>query len=85
MSVTSEKLIVILRENRGMLLDILTAPVELKGPDLEAMPDMSVVMDESGDVWQKRGGVWCSYETSDHTSTRLARFGPFRILHIGKA
>jgi hypothetical protein len=67
------------------VLEHLDKPVDLKGPDLEAMNDLAVVMDDSSDVWQRRGGVWCGYEISDHSSTRLARYGPFRILYTGKA
>ncbi|WP_067573655.1 hypothetical protein [Nocardia acidivorans] len=49
--------------------------------DAAALPDRSIVVDRDGDVWQARGGVWCSYETSPCGSERLVnRFGPITLI-----
>lgn len=48
--------------------------------ELEALPDLSVVIDKHDDVSQKRGGRWCGYETADLTSKQLAKYKPIRVL-----
>jgi hypothetical protein len=48
--------------------------------ELEALPELSVVMDGNHDVSQKRGGRWCGYESADLTSTKLAKYGRLYIL-----
>ena len=48
--------------------------------ELDALPNMSVVMDNCDDVSQKRGGQWCGYETADLTSKQLAKYGPLTVL-----
>lgn len=50
--------------------------------ELDGLPEESVVIDYEGDVSQKRGGLWCGYETAPLNSTRLARIaGPFTVLY----
>jgi hypothetical protein len=49
---------------------------------LEALPDLTVVIDKHGDVSQKRGsGEWCTYESAPMTSRRLAKYGPVTVLY----
>lgn len=48
--------------------------------ELDALPNMSVVMDNCDDVSQKRGGQWCGYETADLTSKQIAKYGPLTVL-----
>lgn len=50
---------------------------------VEDLPVGSVVLDDAGDVWQRRyENCWCSYETAAFGSERLAHhFGPFRVLY----
>lgn len=51
--------------------------------ELDALPDHSVISDNDDDIWQKRGGEWCSYETSRCTSPRLLKYHPLTVLHEG--
>lgn len=53
--------------------------------ELEALPDGSVVRDSSGDVAEKRGGVWCAFETAPMTNHRLAKYTPIIVLHEPEA
>ena len=48
--------------------------------ELEALPERSVVLDRDGDAFQRRGGLWCSYETSRLGSRKLAKFRPITVL-----
>lgn len=48
--------------------------------ELDALPELSVVIDKHDDVSQKRGGQWCGYETADCTSQRIAKYGPLTVL-----
>ncbi|MER2087508.1 hypothetical protein [Rhodococcus sp. (in: high G+C Gram-positive bacteria)] len=48
--------------------------------ELDALPNMTVVMDNCDDVSQKRGGQWCGYETADLTSKQIAKYGPLTVL-----
>lgn len=48
--------------------------------ELEALPEMSVVIDGNYDVSQKRGGLWCGYEAAPLTSTKLIKFGRLYLL-----
>lgn len=48
--------------------------------ELDALPDLSVVIDKHDDVSQKRGGQWCGYETADCPSQRIAKYGPLTVL-----
>lgn len=47
--------------------------------ELDALPNMTVVMDNCDDVSQKRGGQWCGYETADLTSKQIAKYGPLTV------
>ena len=50
--------------------------------DLDELPDLTAVIDKFDDVWQYRGGLWCSYETAPHGSERLFnKFSPLRVLY----
>lgn len=49
--------------------------------ELEALPEMSVVIDGNDDVSQKRGGLWCGYEAAPLTSTKLIKFGRLYLLY----
>lgn len=49
--------------------------------ELEALPDGSIIGDSAGDVAEKRGGVWCAYETAPMTNARLAKYTPITVLH----
>lgn len=51
--------------------------------ELDALPDESVVRDFSGDVAEKRAGVWCSYETEPMSNARMAKYLPGIVLHEG--
>lgn len=53
--------------------------------DLDALPDLSVVIDKHDDVSQKRGGRWCGYETAVLTSKQIAKYGPLTILFTPEA
>ncbi|AWN03242.1 hypothetical protein PBI_APPA_61 [Microbacterium phage Appa] len=54
--------------------------------EIDVLPDRSVVLDRDGDVWQYRGGLWCSYETASIGSERLARkYGPITVLSRGES
>lgn len=49
---------------------------------LDELPDLTAVIDKFDDVWQYRGGLWCSYETSPHGSERLfKKFSPLRVIY----
>lgn len=49
--------------------------------ELNALPEGAVVLDAQEDVWQRRGGEWCSYETAPEISEVLAkRYSPFEVL-----
>jgi hypothetical protein len=48
--------------------------------EIEALPDEAVIRDSAGDVAEKRGGVWCSYETAPMTSRQLAKYTPLDVL-----
>jgi hypothetical protein len=51
--------------------------------EVEALWDGSVVSDSAGDVSEKRGGLWCSYETAPMSDSRLAKYLPATVLHEG--
>ena len=54
--------------------------------ELLELPEHSVVLDAEGDVSQKRGGLWCGYETAPINSNKLARIAsPLTVLKEGKA
>lgn len=48
---------------------------------LDSMPDHTVIIDRDEDVWQYRGGLWCSYETSKHGSEWIfKKYSPLRVI-----
>jgi hypothetical protein len=53
--------------------------------DIEALPEGSVVVDRHDDVWQRRGGLWCSHETAAVDDRRLAKWAPLTVLRRGGA
>jgi hypothetical protein len=60
-------------------------PLPLTVAQLEALPELTVLLDHDDDVWQKRGGVWASYETEPAQSQRVIRYGPHVILYTPPA
>lgn len=48
--------------------------------ELEDLPDGTVIMDVMEDVTQKRGGLWCSFETAPMTDSIMAHSLPARIM-----
>lgn len=48
--------------------------------ELEDAPDGTVIMDRMEDVAQKRGGLWCLFETAPLTDRLMGRSLPARIL-----
>lgn len=53
--------------------------------EIEALPDRTVLLDASGDVWQRRRRLsdkrwWTSYESEPVTSERLAKWAPLTVL-----
>lgn len=53
--------------------------------EIEALTDGSIIRDSAGDVAEKRGGVWCSYETAPMSNERLAKYTPITVLHEGES
>ncbi|MEH6806291.1 MAG: hypothetical protein V7697_24985 [Rhodococcus erythropolis] len=53
--------------------------------ELDALPNMTVVMDNCEDVSQKRGGQWCGYETADLASKQIAKYGPLTVIFTPEA
>jgi hypothetical protein len=53
--------------------------------ELDALTDGAVVIDDSGDVSQLRGGFWCSYETGPMTNHRLAKYLPATVIHEARS
>jgi hypothetical protein len=51
--------------------------------ELEALPDGGVILDKFGDVSQRRGGEWCSYETAPATDREVTKWLPATVLHEG--
>ena len=52
--------------------------------ELDALPNLSVVLDSYEDVFQKRGGLWCSYETTELTSKQVWKYAPLVLLHTSE-
>lgn len=50
---------------------------------IEALPDGTVVADTTDDIFQLRGGLWCSYESVPLTGFQLAKYAPITILRHG--
>lgn len=53
--------------------------------EVYALAEGSVVLDSAGDVSQLRGGFWCSYEATEMTPQRLAKYIPAQVLYEGGA
>jgi hypothetical protein len=52
--------------------------------EIEALPDRTVIRDKQGDVWERRGKLWCSYEMSPCDSVLVSRkWAPVTVLHRG--
>jgi len=51
--------------------------------ELEALPDLAVIFDKFGDVSQKRGDLWCGYESASLTSNRVSKYTPAVVLWDG--
>lgn len=51
-----------------------------KAEELDALANLSVIIDNGEDVWQKRCDHWCSFETALHDSKRLARYAPLEVI-----
>lgn len=48
--------------------------------ELDALGQHAVVRDDENDIWERRGDVWCSYETEPASTERMAkRYGPFVV------
>lgn len=47
---------------------------------VRALPEHTVVIDRDGDVWQKRGSLWCGYEAGRVSDSDLARWAPLTTL-----
>lgn len=52
--------------------------------ELAALPNAAVIRDRARDVAEKRGGLWCQYETSDMTDKQMAKFLPATVLEEAK-
>ena len=48
--------------------------------ELDALPELSVVTDCYVDVWQRRGGEWCSYDTRPMQAKRIVRYAPLTVV-----
>ena len=59
---------------------VLVSTVE----ELDALPNLSVIIDSYQDVSQKRCGEWCSYETAEMTSKHLLKYAPLTVLYTPK-
>ena len=51
--------------------------------EVEALTEGAVIIDSTGDVAQRRDGLWCSYETSPMNDHRMAKYLPATVLHEG--
>ncbi|MFE3081809.1 hypothetical protein [Nocardia tengchongensis] len=49
---------------------------------LDALPPLSIVVDRDGDVWQRRGKVWCSYGNTPCTSAHLLKYKPVGVVYM---
>lgn len=52
--------------------------------EIAALPEGSVIADQSDDIFQLRGGLWVGYECAPLTSRRLAKYGRITVLRKGK-
>jgi hypothetical protein len=51
--------------------------------DLAALPDTAVIRDRDGDVFERRGGVWCGYEVANLSDNLMAKMLPVTVLDNG--
>jgi hypothetical protein len=51
--------------------------------DLASLPDTAVIRDKQGDVFEKRGRVWCGHECIRMNDTEMAKFLPALVLDNG--
>ena len=71
---------------RGEASDIITAYLAVTQPTVEtvegliALGDGAVIRDKYGDVSEKRGGLWCGYETVPFSSHFMSKFLPARVI-----
>lgn len=47
---------------------------------LTELPEGTVLRDNSGDVFQRRGGEWCGYECSPLSDKHLSKYLPVEVL-----
>ena len=48
--------------------------------ELESLGAGAVILDTFGDVSQRRGGEWCSYETHPATDRQVSKYLPATVL-----
>lgn len=53
--------------------------------ELDALPEDAVILDRFGDVSQRRGGLWCAYETAPVGDDFMQRCLPALVLRIPEA
>ena len=54
----------------------------LTAEDLDSLPELSVLIDNEGDVAQKRGGLWCYLDTRPMESKRVVKkYAPLKIIY----
>lgn len=58
----------------------VTQPVVETVQGLIALGDGVVIRDKYGDVSEKRGGLWCGYETAPCDAHRMSKFLPARVI-----
>lgn len=51
--------------------------------DLAALPNTAVIRDKSGDVYERRAGEWCGYETRPLNDQQMAKYVPIIVLDSG--
>lgn len=49
--------------------------------ELEGLGAGAVILDTFGDVSQRRGGEWCSYESAPMPDSRVAKWLPVTVLY----
>ena len=61
-------------------LDALKPRTITTREELEALGAGAVILDNFGDVSQRRGGEWCSYETHPATDRAVSKYLPATVL-----
>lgn len=51
--------------------------------DLISLADTAVIRDKHGDVFEKRGGLWCGHETKPLNDNEMRKFLPAIVLDNG--